>query len=129
MNRIIECPTLEYDIEMRGGLMFHIPKLKIKEKRDLTYEEPQIPEIHKSSPSPDLLTDSESDGNSPTVIEELIKHPDLSKIIRNKLLKHLETLEMDEEEMEKYIYVLVRSLLEKKSMPKSILIAEHSLML
>ena len=36
---------------------------------------------------------------------------------------------MDEEEMEKYIYVLVRSLLEKKSMPKSILIAEHSLML
>tara|TARA_R110000868_G_scaffold796_3_gene5831 strand:- start:3228 stop:3662 length:435 start_codon:yes stop_codon:yes gene_type:complete len=144
MNRIIECPTLEYDIEMRGGLMFHIPKLKQKEKRDLKYEEqstsafmtgacPLEPEILKPleflNSEADVPTDSESDGNSPTVIEELIKHPDLSKIIRNKLLKHLETLEMDEEEMEKYIYVLVRSLLEKKSMPKSILIAEHSLML
>ena len=130
MNRIIECPTLEYDIEMRGGLMFHIPKLKIKEKRDLKYEEPEILKpLEFLNSEADLPTDSESDGNPPTVIEELIKHPDLSKIIRNKLLKHLETLEMDEEEMEKYIYVLVRSLLEKKSMPKSILIAEHSLML
>lgn len=125
MNRIIECPGLEYDIEMRGGLMFNIPK-KPKVLLPITIEEkienPKSPETQPNPESESSEPDSEEDFTDS--IGELIHHPDLSKIMRNKIIKHLETLEVEELYIERYIGSLVSSLLKKKSMPKSIEIAE-----
>ena len=126
MNRIIECPGLEYDIEMRGGLMFNIPKKPKALPLPITIEEkienPKSPETQPNPESESSEPDSEEDFTDS--IGELIHHPDLSKIMRNKIIKHLETLEVEELYIERYIGSLVSSLLKKKSMPKSIEIAK-----
>ena len=121
MNRIIECPGLEYDIEMRGGLMFNIPK-KVPTQ---VVELPPGFATPRTHPNPEPeFSETETEEDFTDLIGELIQHPDLSKIMRNKIIKHLETLEVEELYIEKYIGSLVSSLLKKKSMPKSIEIAE-----
>lgn len=125
MNRIIECPGLEYDIEMRGGLMFNIPKKVPLPHKGVVVELPPGFATPRTHPNPEPeFSETETEEDFTDLIGELIQHPDLSKIMRNKIIKHLETLEVEELYIEKYIGSLVSSLLKKKSMPKSIEIAE-----
>ncbi len=75
-------------------------------------------------PAPaELAEKMDKDENTPKEIEELLDHPKLSKITKNKLIKHLELVELEYEQELPYLKVLVGQLLKKKSFNSAVLVA------